>query len=244
MTDIDRDSYALRDEDRLPWLEAVDDEDDVERVSPLRLAALLLIGLALLGVVIAGVWWWQSREVTPSGEGALIPAPATPYKVKPDEPGGMDVEGKGEAAFATSEGASPTGALDLGAVPEDPVQRTAPAPKPAPTAPAATPAATAKVEEGGQLVAKAPPAQPAAPAGPAGSVVQLGAFDSEGMANEAWTTLSKRFGYVEDLGKIVVPAKVGGRTFYRLRAATGSSDQARDVCARLKVAGENCLIVN
>lgn len=241
MTDIDRDSYALRDEDRLPWLEAVDDEEDVDRVSPLRLAALLLIGLAILGVVIAGVWWWQSREVTPNGDGELIAAPAGPYKVKVDDPGGMQVEGKGDAAFATSEGAAPTGALDLGAVPEDPVTRTAPAPK-APAA--ATTGATAKVEAGGQLVAKAPPAQPAAPAGPAGSVVQLGAFDSQAIANEAWSSLSGRFGYLEGLTKIVVPAKVGGRTFYRLRAATSSSDQAKDVCARLKVAGENCLIVN
>lgn len=247
MTDIDRDSYALRDEDRLPWLEAVDDEDDVERVSPLRLAALLLLGLAILGVVIAGVWWWQSREVTPTGEGELIAAPPGPYKVKPDDPGGMKVEGKGDAAFATSEGAGPTGALDLGAVPEDPVTRTPPAPKPAAPAPSPSQpsqAATAMVQEGGQLVAKAPPTQPAAPAGPAGSIVQLGAFDSQAIANSAWESLSKRFGYLEGLTKIVVPAKVGGRTFYRLRAATSSADQARDVCARLKVAGENCLVVN
>lgn len=243
MTDIDRDSYALRDEDRLPWLEAVDDEEDVDRVSPLRLAALLLIGLALLGAIIAGVWWWQSRDVTPTGEGELIAAPPGPYKVKPDDPGGMQVEGKGDAAFATSEGAAPTGALDLGALPEDPVARTAPAPKPAQPAPAAQ-GATAKVQEGGQLVAKAPPVQPEAPAGPAGSVVQLGAFDSQAIANSAWTSLSGRFGYLEGLTKIVVPAKVGGRTFYRLRAATSSADQARDVCARLKVAGENCLVVN
>lgn len=244
MTDIDRDSYALRDEDRLPWLEAVDDEEDVERVSPLRLAALLLVGLAVLGIVISGVWWWQSRDVTPSGDGELIAAPPGPYKVKPQDPGGMEVEGKGDAAFATSEGAAPTGSLDLGAVPEDPVQRAAPAPQPAPKAAPASTAATARVEEGGQIVAKAPPTQPNAPAGPAGSVVQLGAFDSEKIANEAWTGLAKRFGYVEGLGKIVIPAKVGGRTFYRLRAATGSAEQARDVCARLKVAGENCLVVN
>lgn len=241
MTDIGRDGFTLRDEDRLPWLEPVEDEEIAARPSAGRLLLLLLVGLAVLGAVIGAIWLWQNREIAPSGNGALIAAPPGPYKVKADEVGGLEVEGKGEAAFATSEGAPPAGALDLSALPEEPVQRAAPAP----AAPAAAPAtgASAQVAEGGKLSAKAPPAQPAAPAAPAGSVVQLGAFDSQSIANEAWSALAKRFAWVSELNKIVVPAKVGGRTFYRLRAGTGSSDQARDVCARLKVAGENCLIV-
>lgn len=240
MTDIGRDGFTLRDEDRLPWLEPVEDEEIVARPSAGRLLLLLLVGLAVLGAVIGAIWLWQNREIAPSGTGELIAAPAGPYKVKADEVGGLEVEGKGEAAFATSEGAPPAGALDLSALPEEPVQRAAPTAT-APVAPAA--GASAQVAEGGKLTAKAPPAQPAAPSAPSGSVVQLGAFDSQSIANEAWSALAKRFGYVSELNKIVVPAKVGGRTFYRLRAGTGSSDQARDVCARLKVAGENCLIV-
>ena len=142
MTDLDRDSFALRDEDRLPWLEAVDDADDVERVSPLRLIGWLVAGLAVLGLVIAGIWAWQNRAVQPSGAGDLIAAPEGPFKVKPDEPGGMAVEGKGDAAFATSAGAGPTGQLDLSAVPEAPVTAApapvgTPAPTPSPVAPAA-----------------------------------------------------------------------------------------------------------
>lgn len=240
MTDIDRDGYALRDEDRLPWLEAVDDEEDVERVSPLRLVGWLFAGLGVIGLIIAGIWAWQNRTIAPSGDGTLIAAPAGPYKVKPDEPGGMAVEGKGDAAFATSAGAGPSGQIDLSAVPEAPVTR-----PPAPPPPAAPPAGpSAPVAEGGRIATPAPEPAPAAPAAPAGSMVQLGAFDSQAIANEAWASMTGRFGYLGGLEKRVIPAKVGGRTFYRLRAVAGSADQARDICARLKVAGENCLVVN
>jgi hypothetical protein len=235
MTDLDRDSYALRDEDRLPWLEAVDDAEDVERVSPLRLIGWLLAGLALLGLVIAGIWVWQNRTVAPSGAGDLIAAPEGPFKVKPEEPGGMAVEGKGDAAFATSAGAGPSGQLDLSAVPETPVT-TAPAPQPAPQpAPAPAPATAAA-----PAAADAAAAAPAAGAG----VIQLGAFDSQAIANEAWQAMTGRFAYLEGFEKRVIAAKVGGRTYYRLRAVTGSAAQARDVCARLKVAGEACLVID
>ncbi|QHL89585.1 SPOR domain-containing protein [Sphingomonas changnyeongensis] len=249
MGDFDRDGYLLRDEDRLPWLEAVDDEDDLARPGPGRIAAMLLGAVVAVTAVLAGIWWWQSRPVSPSGAGELIAAPAGPYKVRPADPGGMEVEGKGEAAFQTSEGADPKGALDLTAVPEAPVTR-APA---APATPAARPpastaagpgAASASVAEGGRLTAKAPPAPASAPAGPAGSVIQLGAFDSQSVALSAWTGLSRRFAYLDGLNRFVVPAKVGGRTFYRLRATAPSADAARDACARLKVAGEACLVVN
>jgi hypothetical protein len=81
-------------------------------------------------------------------------------------------------------------------------------------------------------------------AGPAGSVIQLGAFDSQAVALSAWTGLSRRFAYLDGLNRFVVPAKVGGRTFYRLRATAVSAEAARDACARLKVAGEACLVVN
>jgi hypothetical protein len=36
---------------------------------------------------------------------------------------------------------------------------------------------------------------------------------------------------------------VGGRTVQRLRVNTGSNAQAREVCGKLKVAGEACFVV-
>lgn len=238
MTDV-RDPYALSDEDRLPWLEPVDDADQPERGGLGRLIGFAVAALLLLAAAIGGIWWWQNRAVTPAGSGELIAAPAGPYKVKPDQEGGMTIEGQGDMAFATSEGAQVKGALDLDAVPETPVER-APA---AAVTPAPSSGASATVADGGQIVAKAPPA-PTAPEGPAGATLQLGAFPTAANAAETWKSMSGRFAYMAELDHSVIKAEVNGRTYHRLRVNAGSAEQARDVCARLRVAGESCLVVN
>lgn len=236
------DPYALSDEDRLPWLEPVDEVDEVEHGPALRWLGPLIGLLAIVALAAGGVWWWQNREVEPSGSGELIAAPEGPYKVPAPEEGGMPIEGEGEMAFATSEGAQVQGSLDLSAVPEAPVERTPPAPVTTP-APKSSASASAAVSEGGQVVAKAPPT-PVAAEGPAGATIQLGAFPSQDSARKSWDQMSKRFAYLAERSQSVLKADVNGRTFYRLRVATGSAAEARDLCARLRVAGENCLVVN
>jgi hypothetical protein len=194
--------------------------------------------------VIGGVWWWQNRPVAPSGSGELIAAPEGPYKIKAPQEGGMKIEGQGDMAFATGEGAQVQGALDLNAVPEAPVERAAPAPKPAAT-PTPKPSASAVIieEKGGTLVARAAPSQTVAETTP-GATIQLGAFPSQDSARKTWESMSKRFAYLADKGQSIVKAEVNGRTFYRLRVGTGAPAEAKDICARLRVAGENCLVVN
>lgn len=249
MSDTTRDEMELRDEDRLPWLEPAEDFDEEEGISPAKLAAFVIAGLVAIGIVIGGIYWWQGRQMgVTGGEGELIAAQEGDYKVKPDQPGGMAVEGKGDTAFATSAGEAPKGAIDLDALPEAPVERAAPAPAPQPKAPVQAQAkGVAKVpESGGRLAPKAPAAQPGAPARAAagGTLIQLGAFSSEASANKAWERLSKRFAFLAPLGKSVASTEVSGATLYRLRANAGSSEQARDFCGRLKVGGENCIVVS
>lgn len=238
------DPYALSDEDRLPWLEPVDAVDEERRGLPLVLVGWVLTGLALLAIGIGALYWWQNRTITPSGSGELIAAPKGPYKVRPAEEGGTKFEGQGDVVYQTSQGAQVQGALDLNAVPETPVDR-APALKPSPTPePKAGKSATAAVsQDSGKLVAKAPPAQ-LAPEGPAGSTIQLGAFPSEAVAKKTWDAMSKRFAYLAERGQSILKAEVNGKTYYRLRVGTGSAAEAKDLCARLKVAGESCLVVN
>ena len=111
MTDTDRE-LNLQDEDRLPWLEAVETDDEDEGVSGSKLAGLVLAGLLALGVLIGGIWWLRSQQQGPQGDGTLIAAQEGDYKVKPDAPGGMKVEGQGDASFAASEGAEANGKTD------------------------------------------------------------------------------------------------------------------------------------
>lgn len=235
------DPYALSDEDRLPWLEPVDDVESPGSGGGARWLMPVIALLVLAAAAVGGVWWWQNREIAPEGTGELIAAPDGPYKVKPTAEGGTTFEGQGETAYEISEGKPVQGSLDLDAVPEAPVER-APEPKAGAT-PKAGASASAAVASGGQVVAKAPPAE-LAPETAAGATIQLGAFPTQESARKSWETMQKRFAYLGERNPSIIKADVNGRTFHRLRVGTGSASEARDICARLRVAGENCLVVN
>lgn len=238
------DEIELRDEDRLPWLETVE-PDEEEGPGVWRVVVAVLIGLALVAAA-AFAWFKLKGPAAPEGKGDLIAAQEGDYKVKPDEPGGLKVDGEGDAAVATSGGASNNGAIDLKAVPETPITGTRATTRNAPDTGSSKATATVPAS-GGQLAAKPPMSAPRASvpgASSGGSLVQLGAFPTEAAANAAWSAVAKRFGYVATLGKQVVPAEVGGRTVYRLRVNAGSANAAADVCGRLKVAGEGCFVTS
>lgn len=76
-------------------------------------------------------------------------------------------------------------------------------------------------------------------------LVQLGAFDSPEIARAQWGTLSARFApFMEGKQRIVMEAKSGGRTFYRLRAH-GFEDigAARRFCSALVAESVDCIPV-
>jgi hypothetical protein len=229
MTDIRADDSPLE-EDRLPWLEAVEGDDASDGPSPLKLIMGVLIMLVAIGAVVGGLFWMNSRSDSGSatGEPELIKAETGDYKTKPDQAGGMTVEGEGDTAFAASEGADPKGAINTNGVSEAPMTQTPPAAPPQ-QAPAPAPKAEPKQEA---------PAAPAPAPAAGGASIQLGAFSSQAGANAAWKAMSGRFRYLAPLTHSVVPVQSGGKTLYRLRA---SGPGAADICGRLKVAGESCV---
>ncbi len=242
MTDTRVDDPALDDDDRLPWLEAVEEDDEKDSPGAAKLLAFVVIGLVAIGLIVGGLFWLGNREAAaPEGEPEVIAAPEGDYKTKPADPGGMKVGREGDVAAAASAGADPKGSLDVDAVPEAPVTptpRQQPAQQtaqqtatPAP-APKAAPAPAPAVE---------PKAAPAAPAAAGGATVQLGAFSSQAAANNAWKAMSTRFKYLAPLTQSVTQAQVGGKTVYRLRA---SGPGAASLCGRLRVAGESCVAVD
>ena len=122
MSDITRDRFDAADEDRLPWLEAVEEEDDEPGVGAGRLIAALIAGLIAIGLIVGGVYWLRQKDAAGGpGEGELIAAPEGSYKERPENPGGMQVEGTGDIAYGASEGADVNSTLDLTALPEAPV---------------------------------------------------------------------------------------------------------------------------
>lgn len=267
------------DENDVPWLSSVEEEREASTfVSRRKLFGGIALFLGLLALIVGGIYaitsgqqqGGSSGEVAVNAEDVpLIVADPGPYKIRPADPGGMQVDGAGETMYATGEGETIDGAIDPGALPEDPMPRPGGVPKdllppvagaseqvaipPAgakpPPAVVVTPRVPAPV-----IVASAPlkplakpvmppPGTPAVKAAAGGAALQLGAFSSSASAEATWKDLSKRFNYLAGLSKSVVKVERDGATLYRLRA-TGVADRAAatDLCARLKVAGEDCLV--
>ncbi|HTU10365.1 MAG TPA: SPOR domain-containing protein [Allosphingosinicella sp.] len=244
--DNDRET-APADEDRLPWLEAVEEDGDRGGPSVAKLVAALFIGLIAIGVIVGGLYWLGNRG--PAGDGNdIITAERGDYKERPQNPGGMNLSGEGNTSVAASEGQQPRGTLDVNGVAEAPA---APGRPPAQGQQPGQPARPGQQAQG--------PAQPQQPARPApapqqpaqqpqrpapaasGPAIQLGAFSTPAAANTAWRALAARFRYLAPLTHSVQAAQSGGRTVHRLRA---SGPDSANVCRRLQAAGEACAIVN
>ena len=237
MTDIRADDgLDMDDEDRLPWLEAVDEDDERDGPSASKLIVAVLIGLVAIGLVVSGLFWLGKNE-EPKGGPETITADAGDYKARPENPGGMKVQGTGESAFAASEGAETKGTINVDAVPEAPVTKTPVAKAPAP---APTPVAKAPAPKPAPAPAPVRQAQAPAPAA-SGASVQLGAFSTSSGANNAWKALSGRFKYLAPLTHNVTTVTAGGKTLYRLRASGPNAD---NLCGRLRVAGESCVSID
>ncbi|QPQ54046.1 SPOR domain-containing protein [Allosphingosinicella flava] len=113
---------GLNDADTPPWLQPIPvEEDEAEGPSAMRLILGVILGIVLIGAAVGGFFWFMNRG-DGGGEGVqLIKAEPGPYKVKAPDPGGMEIEGEGDTAFAASEGAKPVGRLNVDAVPEAPL---------------------------------------------------------------------------------------------------------------------------
>ena len=191
------------------------------------LAALAIVVLAAL-IVAAAFFWLGRRAAAVNASPELIRAPAGPYKVRPPNPGGLDISGESQTAFETSAGEDNDAHLDTSKLPGG-------------TGP--KPAAEAPKPVSPEQTAKAPAAAPQAPAqakatGGTGSVIQLGAFANQTQAERAWTALSARFPSIAAMNKMIVPFPGG----IRLRAGAGSAAEAKQACDTLKAAGENCFV--
>lgn len=256
MSDYSRDRVSPADEDRLPWLEAVEEEYDEGGLTTGKLVMWLVIALVVIGVITGGFLWMRSGNHAASGDGALIEAPDAYYK---ERPAAVAAEGGDEIVYSASKGNEVESVIDTSGTAEAPVNidrppaEAAAAPAPAPvsvpaakTPPAkasAAPVAAPPVEVAKALPKPKPVAPPAAsellPAS-GGATIQLGAFSSQAKANAAWKNLAGRFSFLSGLTQSIIPVQSGDKTLYRLRASGGN---ASDLCRRLRTAGESCSVV-
>lgn len=218
------DRLALGEEDRLPWLESVDDVDaDEEDSGNGRLIGFAVMGLMVLAALIGGIWYATNKTSGPSdADGSLIEASKEPYKVAPSDPGGKTFAGTGDSSFKVSEGEKPLANLAGSASP----------------VPKATPSAKPSAGASGAAASGDKPA--AATSGGVG--VQIGAFSSNASAEAAWGKLSGNHDALKGLQHRVVEGKADIGTVYRLQALAGDASAANALCQRLQAGGLKCQV--
>ncbi len=222
-------------------------------------------GLAMAMLVGAALVWGMTRMGGPRSVPLIEPDPR-PFKVRPDDPGGLRVPNQDELIFERNRGPANNGAARLAPEPEAPrldalrAQVAQPAPRPVPPdaapnaapalaaarhgAPATTPTAPAPSAAAPQA-AVAPPARPA-PA-PGGAIrVQLGALTSEDAARGEWDRLARR--HADLLGafrpQVVRFEREGQATLFRLRTG-GFADAAAagSFCEQVRARAVPCAVI-
>lgn len=203
------------------------------------LGGTLVIGFLASGLMHRG-----------SGSVPVVQADSRPIRVKPDNPGGLQVDSANNEIFS---GGSDTDGSKLAPAPETPdpkAMRAVPPPETAPATVAQVAPAVPKAATPLRPVAESPAAKPApvvTTAKPAkGAVVQLAALTSEDAAKAEWHQLEKRMpqllgGHQPSFSR----TERNGRTYWRLRT-TGFADgaQARTFCEQVRTKGGACSVAD
>jgi hypothetical protein len=228
----------------------------VQRESSAISWRMLAVAGGLLGVVALGAaGWWAVGSLGGTGSVPVVEADPRPFKVRPDDPGGLRVPNQSElilerpaqraqagqpgrtATVAPGAEAPDLGGLRAAVAPVAPRQVVAEVPEPVAPVPAPT-------------VAPQPVAAPVAPpvARPTGRVqVQLGALTSEDAARAEWDRLSRR---APELFQGRTPQIMrldrgeGQAPLFRLRTG-GLPDQeaATEFCQQIRARGGACVPV-
>lgn len=222
---VERELAFDKPDERLPWLESDEPDDGPPPYDTGRLIGLGLILLVALVVIVGGVWFVANRGVGsgPAPDGSLIAAPPTPYKVRPQDPGGKTFAGTGDTSYAVGAGKEVEARL-------------------APATPTPSPLATAAPEPGASARPSAAAAAESDAALPPGTAVQVGAYSSRADAEAGWQRLSGQTEALAGVSHRIIAGRADIGTVYRLQAVGGDRAGAQALCARLKAAGIACQV--
>ena len=236
-------------EDRMPWLQSIDESQLQIEDDSLR-RTWLIAGAAILTMVLfSGLIWYLYGRASGDDPDApfLVQAPAGPTKVEPAERGGMEVPHQERLVFGRVSGEEGPVKEEVTEGPEEPRERPQPVPEPNPPVTEA-PSLTKPVVTS-PSIKEAPKVEPRTnqtPGALSGNYrLQLGAFGQEEGARTSWRAMQNRHSTVlAALDFEIEPVSIGVRTLYRLRAGPfASRAEAEDACSQLRATGQDCLVV-
>lgn len=236
-----------------------------------RRMAFVAGGLALGLATLMGVW---SLTTPRRGGVPVVQADSRPLRVKPDNPGGMEVEGNDAsiltgAADSAAKLAPPPEAPDVAALKREAAAAQAAADKAAAERVAAA-AAAARPAMVQQAVVTAPPPAPVAakpapvvakpapapvvatakpapaPVSSGKAQVQLAAVTSEEAAKSEWERLAHRMPDLLGGRKpAVLKTERDGKTYWRLRTGGfADAEQAAQFCEKIRTKGGGCTVAS
>lgn len=223
---------------------------------------LMYIAGGLTGALVLIVLLWSSVGHHSGGAVPVVQADQRPVRVKPLNPGGMQIPGLAADAGAASGGSGD----QLAPAPETP-DPAALAKQTPPPAPVAAPAAMAPPASAPAPVAMTPPATPVAaqpklvpavtppapehrvakaePAAPGGhQAVQLAALTTEAAARQEWDRLARKLpGLFAGHRPVISKFDHDGHTMWRLRTAGFNTEAAaKQFCQDLRAKGAGCAV--
>ncbi|MFC7050810.1 SPOR domain-containing protein [Emcibacter nanhaiensis] len=239
------------------WLEPLPEEYAGEENMTSRRMIIAAITVVVLAI-FAGVIWYSYMQGADKGPVPVVKADKSVIKVKPEDPGGMEVLHQDKEIFEHVAGTEEAKEEVLASSSEIPMDRPA-ADKPSQNASSDVNVAlppSPPVDEGVEVSADKVEEQvsPAAPA-PASSaaisatgefMIQLGAFSQLSSAEKLWASLSDK--HADILGGLTpdyMVVDLGDKgVLYRVRGGSiETREDADKICDRLKKAGQGCMVV-
>jgi len=225
----------------------------IKRRTHRGLAVVLALGVMALSA--GGLWlgYRLSVDRRPISEIPLIRADTDPIKVKPGDPGGMDIPNRDRFVL------NPTGTMPVERLlppPETPLPRPVPANNSVPPTiaaaevPLATPAPIATPAPPPVASEPSPPQMAIVPSPPIGSAIkgyrlQVGAVKTPELAKQAWDRIKRQNSdLVGSLAATIDRADLGNRgVFYRIHAGPiADAAQGERLCVQLRQRGVGCIL--
>lgn len=216
-----------------------------EGLSPM--VKLLILAACLLAIAFI-VMKLYTPGVRDRSDPPRITADNTPFKVKPEEAGGLQTPNQDKVVFEVMDGNPPKTDVTPGASPEQPIKIDTSEPVIQAPEPVVSPAPVVK-----RPVASTPVSQPSSSSSSSSSVaskksdwvVQVASTRSQADAEAVWVTLRRKYpSLVSGVYADVKRADLGEKGIYYRTRIAGLADKsaAQSLCRSFDAAGQACFV--